>query len=146
MTTRMTRQEREAFLADVHVGVLSVAQDGGAPLTVPVWYSYTPGGEVRIVTGATTHKARALRAAGGFSLCAQDGTPPYRYVTVAGPVAAIEAVDLERDLRPLARRYLGVEGGDRWVEENGGSTAGQGDVLIRLRPQSWLSADFGKGA
>ena len=146
MTTTMTKQEREAFLADVHVGVLSVALDGRAPLTVPVWYSYTPGGEVCIVTGAATRKARALRAAGSLSLCAQDETPPYRYVTVAGAVAAIEAVDLERDLRPLARRYLGVQGGDRWVEENGGSTAGQGDVLIRLRPQSWLSADFGKGA
>ena len=145
MTTTMTGEEREAFLADVHVGVLSVAQDGRAPLTVPVWYSYTPGGEVRIVTGGTTRKARALRTAGQFSLCAQDETPPYRYVTVTGPVGAIEAVDVDRDLRPLARRYLGVEGGDRWVEENGGSTAGQGDILIRMRPQSWLSADFGKG-
>ena len=146
MSTTMTRQEREAFLADVHVGVLSVAQDGRAPLTVPVWYSYTPGGEVRIVTGAATRKAQALRVAGAFSLCAQDEAPPYRYVTVAGPVAAIEAVDVERDLRPLARRYLGAEGGDRWVEENGGGTAGEGDLLIRLRPESWLSADFGKGA
>jgi hypothetical protein len=142
----MTRQEREAFLADVHVGVLSIAQEGRAPLTVPVWYSYTPGGDVGIVTGATTRKAQAIRAAGQFSMCVQDEAPPYRYVSVSGPVAGIEAVDLERDLRPLARRYLGVEGGDRWVEENGGSTAGEGDILIRLRPQSWLSADFGKGA
>lgn len=145
MTTTMTRQERESFLADVHVGVLSVEQDGRAPLTVPVWYGYTPGGEVHIVTGADTRKAHALRRAGRCSLCAQDETPPYRYVVVAGPVAAMETVDLERDLRPLARRYLGVEGGDRWVEESGGSTAGQGDVLIRLRPDAWLSADFGKG-
>lgn len=146
MTTTMTKQEREGFLAAVHVGVLSVVQEGQAPLTVPVWYRYTPGAEVHIVTGADTRKAHALRAAGRCSLCAQDETPPYRYVTVAGPVAAIEAVDLERDLRPMARRYLGVEGGDRWVEANGGSTAGRGDVLIRLQPQSWLSADFGKGA
>src|SRR6185437_13401910 len=138
MATTMTNEEREAFLADVHVGVLSVAQDGRAPLTVPVWYSYTPGAEVHIVTGAATRKARALRTAGRCSLCAQDEAPPYRYVTVVGPVAAIEAADLERDLRPLARRYLGVEGGDRWVEENGGSMAGQGDVRIRLQRQSWL--------
>ncbi len=145
MSTTMTREEREAFLAGVHVGVLSIAQEGRAPLTVPVWYTYTPGGEVQIITGGTTRKAQALRAAGQFSLCAQEETAPYRYVSVAGPVAGIEPVDVERDLRPLAQRYLGIEGGNGWVEANGGSTAGQGDILIRMLPQSWLSADFGKG-
>jgi nitroimidazol reductase NimA-like FMN-containing flavoprotein (pyridoxamine 5'-phosphate oxidase superfamily) len=54
MSFAMTKEEREAFLADVHVGVISVAEDGHGPLTVPVWYSYEPGGEVRIIT------ARAL--------------------------------------------------------------------------------------
>ena len=144
MATRMTREERERFLAEVHVGVLSVARDGRAPLTVPVWYSYTPGGDLRVVTGVDTRKARALRAAGHFSLCAQSETPPYSYVTVEGTVADIETVDLERDLRPLAQRYLGIKGGDQWVEENGGNAAGQGDIVIHLRPQHWLSADFGK--
>lgn len=146
METTMTKQEREAFLAGVHVGVLSIAQEGAAPLSVPVWYSYTPGAEVHIVTGATTRKAQAARNSGKFSLCAQDETPPYRYVTVSGTVAAIEAAEVERDLRPLARRYLGLEAGDQWVEQNGGSSTGQGNVLIRLQPQSWLSADFSKDA
>jgi len=31
----MTKEEREAFLADVHVGVISVAEDGHGPLVVP---------------------------------------------------------------------------------------------------------------
>ena len=48
----MSRQEREEFLAGLHVGVLSVAsQDGGGPLTVPVWYTYSPGGTVNVSTG-----------------------------------------------------------------------------------------------
>ena len=50
MSLAMTKEEREAFLADVHVGIISVAEDGHGPLTVPVWYSYEPGGEVRIIT------------------------------------------------------------------------------------------------
>lgn len=144
MSTTMTREEREAFLADVHVGVLSVEQGDRAPLTVPLWYSYVPGGEVHVITGADSRKAQALRVAGRFSLCAQSETPPYRYVTVEGAVVAIEAVDVERDLRPLARRYLGSEGGDRYVAENGGSTAGQSDLLFRMRPRHWLSVDYGK--
>ena len=43
--TRMSVEEREFFLADVHVGVLSIPRkERSAPLTVPVWYDYSPGG------------------------------------------------------------------------------------------------------
>ena len=34
----MTRTEREAFLAETRVGMLSVNEPGRGPLTVPVWY------------------------------------------------------------------------------------------------------------
>ena len=38
MSVTMSREEREQFLAGVHVAVLSVASvDGGGPLAVPVW-------------------------------------------------------------------------------------------------------------
>jgi nitroimidazol reductase NimA-like FMN-containing flavoprotein (pyridoxamine 5'-phosphate oxidase superfamily) len=51
MAVSMTREEREQFLAGVHVGVLSVATaDGGSPLAVPVWYTYQPGGPVSVIT------------------------------------------------------------------------------------------------
>ena len=48
MALTMTKEEREAFLADVHVAVISVAEDGHGPLVVPISHSYQPGGEVRI--------------------------------------------------------------------------------------------------
>jgi nitroimidazol reductase NimA-like FMN-containing flavoprotein (pyridoxamine 5'-phosphate oxidase superfamily) len=35
MSLIMTQQEREAFLADVHVGVISISDEGRGPLTVP---------------------------------------------------------------------------------------------------------------
>ena len=44
--TRMTEQEREAFLADLHVGVISIPRPDGPPLTVPIWYDYEPGGDI----------------------------------------------------------------------------------------------------
>ena len=34
----MTKQERETFLAAVHVGVISIERAEAAPLTVPIWY------------------------------------------------------------------------------------------------------------
>ena len=46
MSLAMTKQEREGFLADLHVGIISVTEEGRGPLTVPIRYLYEPGGEV----------------------------------------------------------------------------------------------------
>jgi len=141
MQPHMNRQEREEFLAGLHVGVLSVAsQDGGGPLTVPVWYAYTPGGTVNVSTGRGSRKAAAVIAAGRFSLCAQDERPPYKYVSVEGPVAIEEATQTER--LELARRYLGVQGGDDYIA----SVPGSDEIMLRLTPENWLTVDYGKEA
>jgi len=144
MSLAMTRSEREAFLAGVHVGVLSVAEDGRGPLSVPIWYAYEPGGELRLVTERGSRKGRLLARAMRLSLCVQTETPPYQYVSVEGPVVALEDADVERDVRPLARRYLGRELGDRYVEATGGTDARGGSVLVRTRPERWLSVDYRK--
>ena len=138
----MTKQERESFLADLHVGIISVAEDGRGPLTVPIWYSYEPGGEVRVVIGGTSRKAQLLRTARRFSLCAQTEAPPYKYVSVEGPIVAIEPANLERDRRPLAHRYFGVQAGDRYVERTRVETVE--NVLVRMRPERWFTVDYGK--
>ena len=142
MALTMTKMEREAFLAGVHVGMISIAEDGRGPLTVPIWYAYAPGGELRLITGRHSRKGRLLTQAGRCSLCVQTESPPYRYVSVEGPITAIEAVDVERDLRPLAHRYLGAAEGDRFVEQ---TREGQADnILLRMRPERWLTADYAK--
>jgi nitroimidazol reductase NimA-like FMN-containing flavoprotein (pyridoxamine 5'-phosphate oxidase superfamily) len=142
MALTMTRLEREAFLAGVHVGMISITEEGRGPLTVPIWYAYAPGGELWLITGRNARKGRLLAQVERFSLCVQTETPPYRYVSVEGPITAIEAVDVERDLRPLAHRYLGAEEGDSFVEQMRG---GQGEnILVRMRPERWLTADYSK--
>ena len=81
----MSKATREAFLADVHVGVFCVTRPGAAPLASPVWYLYEPGGDVRVIVGKESQKAELVRAAGVASLCAQSESIPYRFVTVEGP-------------------------------------------------------------
>lgn len=142
MTLTMTIQERERFLSDPHVGIISIPEDGRGPLTVPVWYAYVPGGELRVVTGRTSRKGRLLERAGRFSLCVHTDVTPYRYVSVEGPVVAIEAADVDRDLRSLARRYLGVEAGDAYIVATRDDHLD--NVLVRMRPERWLTADYGK--
>ena len=142
MSLAMTKQERETFLADLHVGIISIPEEGRGPLTVPIWYSYEPGGELRVVTAGTSRKVQLLQHAGRFSVCAQTETPPYKYVSVEGPVVAIEPADVERDRRPLAHRYLGAQRGDRYIEKTRGEYVG--NVLVRMLPERWLTVDYAK--
>lgn len=142
--TRMSRAEREAFLADKHIGIISIAEEGRGPLAVPIWYDYEPGGELRVITDATSHKGRLLAAARRFSLCAQTEDPPYRYVSVEGPITKMEPSELERDMRPMARRYLGEEGGDTYVASTADAREGGESLVIRMRPERWLTVDYGK--
>jgi PPOX class probable F420-dependent enzyme len=139
----MSVEEREAFLAGVHVGVLSIA-DGAAraPLTVPVWYRYEPGGDVVFITGEHSRKMRLIRERGRCSLCVQTEDPPYKYVTVEGPVTAIDRAALERERRPIAVRYLGAERAEAYLA----STAAEDEdsTVVRMRPEHWLSTDYGK--
>jgi nitroimidazol reductase NimA-like FMN-containing flavoprotein (pyridoxamine 5'-phosphate oxidase superfamily) len=142
MSLAMTKQEREGFLADLHVGIISITEEGRGPLTVPIWYLYEPGGEVRVTTAQTSRKGLLLKRVERFSLCAQRETEPYEYVSVEGPIVAIEAADLERDRRPLAHRYLGVQAGDRYIERTRAETGQY--VHVRMRPERWLTVDYGK--
>jgi nitroimidazol reductase NimA-like FMN-containing flavoprotein (pyridoxamine 5'-phosphate oxidase superfamily) len=140
MTTTMTVSEREAFLADVHVGILSLEEPGRGPLTAPIWYDYEPGGELWVLTGPESRKGRLLRVGGRISLCAQTESAPYKYVSVEGPVTSIDKAETERDTRPMARRYLGERAGDQYVAATGGG----GGILVRMRPERWLTVDYAK--
>ena len=141
MSTRMSRAERESFLAGTHIGVLSVAGSGGRPpMAVPIWYGYEPGGELWAVIDAESVKGRLLQSAGRASLCAQsEKAPAYAYVSVEGP-CTFGTADREQHVRPLAHRYLGEELGDRYVE----ATKGAEPVLVTLKPERWFSVDYGK--
>jgi nitroimidazol reductase NimA-like FMN-containing flavoprotein (pyridoxamine 5'-phosphate oxidase superfamily) len=142
MSRTMTKAERERFLADVRVGMISIAEDGRGPLTVPIWYSYAPGGELSVWMGKTSRKAILLERAGRFSLCVQTEQRPYQYVSVEGPITAIEPVDLERDARPLAHRYLGADAGDAYIAESASGITSGDQIMVRMRPERWLTADY----
>src|SRR5918992_812014 len=47
MSLAMTVEERQAFLAQVHVAIVAVdGEDGRGPLAGPIWYDYRPRREV----------------------------------------------------------------------------------------------------
>jgi PPOX class probable F420-dependent enzyme len=133
----MSDEDRERFLADLHVGVLAVERPDRAPLAVPIWYAYEPGGEVSIWTTEGTLKDKLIRAAGRFSFTVQNEEPPYKYVSVDGDVTSVGPAD-EPEARKIAIRYLGEEAGNQFTDENHSPSS----IVIRMRPKRWLSVDY----
>ena len=138
---KMTESERQEFLAGMHVGVLGIERPDGPPLVLPVWYFYEPGGEVVVLTSASSSKGRLAAAAGRASLCAQQEELPYKYVTVEGSIE-IDALgaDAHDAVVPMAIRYLGDDMGRAYAA--GSDTADE--IRIRIRPERWFSVDYAK--
>jgi PPOX class probable F420-dependent enzyme len=134
-----TEADRQEFLAAKHVGVLSVAAaDGRPPASVPIWYDYAPGGNIRINTGAGTRKAKLVERAGAVTLVVQREEPPYQYVVVEGTVVATTTPTPMEVREAIAIRYLGAEGGRQFVQ----SMESPDSLLFTIRPDRWLTADF----
>lgn len=140
----MTQDERVAFLAEPHVGILSVtAEPERAPLTTPIWYEYQPGGLVKVITAPRARKARLIEKAGRFALCAQVAeVEDYRYVSVEGPVTEIRPTS-KQERFDMAARYMG-DAAAGYVDESEGSSAD--NVAIYMRPERWNTFDFRRDA
>ena len=149
MPRHLTERERQDFLAEPRVGVLSVAgDDGRPPLTAPTWYGYQPGGEITFFTGTQGRRARKtglIERAGVVSLCVQRPEFPYRYVTVEGTVVRADRPPVAEQMLAIVRRYL-PEGLARGFVEAELAHPGADLVLFTVRPDRWLTADFGEAA
>lgn len=139
MPKPFTETERQQFLADKHIAVLSVAAtDGRPPASVPIWYDYTPGGNILINTGAGLRKARLIEQAGAVTLVVQREELPYQYVIVEGTVTETTAPAPLQEREAIAIRYLGEEGGRAFAASMDDASS----VLFTIRPDRWLTADF----
>ncbi|WSQ09943.1 pyridoxamine 5'-phosphate oxidase family protein [Streptomyces sp. NBC_01231] len=137
----LTHEERAQFLAEPHIAALAVnAGPGRAPLTVPIWYQYEPDGTVWIMTGLESRKNELISAAGRFTLMIDRLEPTIRYVSVEGPVLDTTPATIEQ-LREMSARYLPADKVDGYVNTAWKEHGEQ--VVIRMRPERWLSSDLG---
>jgi len=149
MARTLTPAEREQFLAQPQVGVLSVADLDGErpPLTVPVWYAYQPGGELTFFTGTqgrAARKTRLLERAGKLSFCVQQPEYPYKYVTAECSVVKADRAPGAEQVLAVASRYLPQEVAEGFAAAELSNPAGT-FVLFTARPDRWLSFDFADG-
>ena len=145
MARQMTEKERQEFLAEPRIGVVSVARsDDRPPHTTPVWYAYEPGGDVTFFTGTQgrkSRKAELVRKAGVLSLTVQREEFPYGYVTVEGTVVGEDRPPSVERAFAVASRYIPEEQARGFVEAEIGHPAGE-FVLFTVRPDRWLTFDF----
>ena len=139
MTLAMSKEEREQFLADLHVGIISIARENMGPVTVPIWYDYEPGGDLWVITGSNSIKGKQLAKTDRFSLCAQTEAPPYKYVSVEGPFTTHPTSPDK--LLQMSVRYLGEEMGKAYAA---GSESDDSSIIVSMQPENWLTVDYSK--
>lgn len=138
MPRHLTETERQEFLADNHIAVLSVAANNGRPpAAIPIWYDYTPGGDIRINTGATSRKARLINEAGTVTITVHRTELPYQYAIVEGTVTDALTPSPFQAREEIATRYLGPERGRAFAENANGDEA----VLFTIHPDRWNTLD-----
>jgi len=121
--------DREAFLKQANLAVLTTAGADGRPHGAPVWYLYDEG-VFMISTGRGSQKHRNLQANPNVCLVIDKRTLPYYVVMAHGRVELGPALS-DADRLRLAVRYLGEEVGRRYVER----TPGDDSITVRLRPE-----------
>jgi len=142
MALYMTREEREEFLADVHIGVLAINEEGMGPSAAPIWYLYEPGGEIEFSMSGSSRKARLLQVGSRVSLVAQRETTPPGYVSVEGVVTSIGERSTPEFLERLYGRYLDETEAKRRVASRGETEIES--VILRVRPERWRTTDYSK--
>jgi PPOX class probable F420-dependent enzyme len=121
--------DREAFLRQPNLAVLTSVGADGRPHGAPVWYLYD-GGVFTISTDRNSKKHRNLQANPNVCLVIDKRDVPYFAVMVHGTVELGPPLSEEDRLR-LAVRYLGEERGKRYFDR----TTGEDAITVRLRPE-----------
>ena len=127
----MTNEQALAFIAEKpRTAKLAIVKKDGSPQVVPIWVA-VDGGQLVFNTGVETAKGKAMRRDPRVSLCVDDDTPPFAFVTISGTVELI--TDLDEVLKwatVIGGRYMGA---DR-AEEFGRRNAVEGEYLVRVTP------------
>jgi PPOX class probable F420-dependent enzyme len=129
---KMTETEWKQFITQgTRTGKLATTRKDGRPHVVPIWF-VLDGDELVFNTGESTVKGRSLVRTGQASLCVDDETPPFSFVTISGPVTiSTDPGELLDSATRIAARYMG----EQRAEEFGRRNAVEGELVVRLRAE-----------
>ena len=110
---------------------LATVRKDGRPHVIPVWIDVDDERRIVFNAGEESVHLKAMRRDPRVSLCLDDDTPPFTFVTVAGTAELIDDLETVRQWAArLGGRYMGAEAADAYGERNGVP----GEYLIRVTP------------
>ena len=93
--------------------------------------------------GKDSRKAKLLQVGMRVALCAQRDAPPYAYVTVEGPVIAIQP-GAPAQIEELAIHYLGEQDGKAYAQQLASQGPPGSSRVVTVRPETWLAVDYAR--
>ncbi len=89
---QMTKSEIKKFLMkDTFTGKLAIVKTNGSPLVVPIWFvvevnsrNRNTVGDIYFTTGRDSVKAKNIQRDSRISICVDDQTPPFSFVSICG--------------------------------------------------------------
>jgi PPOX class probable F420-dependent enzyme len=137
----MTKSEIKKFLMkDTFTGKLATVKKNGSPHVVPIWFvveeinsrNRNTVGNIYFTTGRDSVKAKNIQRDSRVSICVDDQTPPFSFVSIYGNAKLIPYRQKEvlKWATKIADRYMGKKNAKAYGERN----SGEDEVLVRIRP------------
>jgi PPOX class probable F420-dependent enzyme len=139
--TEMSKEEIARFvMQDTFTGKLATVRKDGSSHVVPIWFvldnenSKKRGriGNIIFTTDSTSTKANNIRRDNSVSICIDDQTRPFSFVTIFG-TAKMHTYKQKEVLKwatKIAERYMGKKNAEAYGRRN----SGEGAVYVRIKP------------
>ena len=137
--SKMTKTEIRTFLKkETFTGKLATVKKDGSPHVVPIWFvlAYQNNednlGNIYFTTFIGSIKAENIRRDNRISICIDDQTPPFSFVTIHGTAKLYPYRQKEvlKWATRIAKRYMGKKHSRAYGERN----SGEGAVLVQIKP------------
>src|SRR5919198_394458 len=141
--TEMSKKEIRKFLVQgTLTGKLATVKKDGSPHLVPIWFTLdrsnnNSNGDIIFTTNSMSVKGKNIRRDNKVSICVDDQTPPFSFVTIFG-TAKIHPYKQKEVLRwatKIAERYMGKDNAEAYGKRN----SEEGLVLVRIKPRRILA-------
>ena len=139
--TEMSKEEIARFvMQDTFTGKLATVRKDGSSHVVPIWFVLDNVnskkrrriGNIIFTTDSTSTKANNIRRDNRVSICIDDQTRPFSFVTIFGS-AKIQIYKQKEVLKwatKIAERYMGKKNAEAYGRRN----SSDGAMLVRIKP------------
>ncbi len=134
---------RRFLMQGTFTGKLATVNKEGSSHVVPIWFVVDNGnsksriGDIIFTTSIASVKARNLHRDKRVSICIDDQTPPFTFVTIFGTaiISPYRQKEVLKWATKIAERYMGRTNAEAFGRRN----SGEGAVIVRIKPTRLLA-------